>query len=62
MAYVAREDRRLQLFLRAASKSVIRDRDYLLGYTIGEFYNEMSLFIEETETKVRHLEEMRRKK
>ncbi len=50
------------MFLRAVSKGVLRERDYLLNYTIGEFYNEMSLFIEETENKIRQIEEMKRRK
>jgi hypothetical protein len=35
--------------MRAITKGVLSERDLLLSYTIGEFYNEMSLFIQEQE-------------
>lgn len=51
MDTVAKRDRKLQLFMRAIANSSIVERDRLLTYSIGEFYNEMSLFIEEQERK-----------
>jgi len=50
---MAISDRKQQLFIRQITGGVLSERDLLLSYTIGEFYNEMSLFIEEGETKKR---------
>lgn len=41
----------MQLFIRAITNGVLSERDLLLNYTIGEFYNEMSLFLEEQKQK-----------
>lgn len=49
------------MFIRAITEGVLSERDRLLTYTIGEFYNEMSLFIEESEIKKKQADEMRRK-
>lgn len=46
----------------AVVNGVLSERDYLLGYTMGEYYNEMSLFIEIQEIKKKQIEEMKRKK
>ena len=46
--------------MRAISEGVISERDRLLSYTIGEYYNEMSLFIEEQEKKKKEAEEYKR--
>jgi len=54
-------ERKQQLFIRAITGGVISERDLLLSYTIGEFYNEMSLFIEEQELKKKQQEEYSRK-
>lgn len=48
--------------MRAVTKGDIIQRDRLLTYTIGEFYNEMSLFIEEKEREQKAIEEMKKKK
>lgn len=53
--------RKTQLFIRAITKGVISERDLLLSYTTGEFYNEMSLFIEEEQIKKKAFEESKRK-
>lgn len=53
---IAKEERQLQLLLRAIAKGVVSERDRLLGYTIGEVYQELSLFIEEGELRQRALE------
>lgn len=62
MEYVSRQDRRQQLFIRAVTNGVLSERDYLLCYTVAEFYNEMSLFIEETEKREKALKEAYEKK
>jgi hypothetical protein len=48
--------------LRAISEGVISERDRLLNYTIGEFYNEQSLFIEEQEKLKQQTEKLKAKK
>jgi hypothetical protein len=63
---MAVRDRKQQLFIRQITEGILSERDLLLSYTIGEFYNEMSLFIEEGETKKAILkkqeEELRRRR
>jgi len=54
-------DRKQQLFIRAITNGVLSERDLLLSYFIGEFYNEMSLFIEEQEMKKKALDEAKAK-
>lgn len=56
-----REQRRSQLFARAVTNGVPSERDLLLNYSIGEFYNEMSLFIEENEKKKEEFERLKNK-
>ncbi len=60
MEAAARVDRRAQLFIRAVTHGVLSERDRLLTYTIAEFFNEMSLFIEEEEKKAKAYEDARR--
>lgn len=45
-AYLARKE---QKFIRHLTKGVLSERDLLLSYAVGEFFSEMSLFIEEGE-------------
>lgn len=45
------------MFIRYITKGVLSERDLLLSYTVGEFYNEMSLFIEEQEREKKALAE-----
>ena len=37
------------------------ERDRLLAYTLGEFYQDLSLFIEEGEQRKKHLEKLTKK-
>lgn len=62
MGYSARQERREQLFIRAVTNGVLSERDYLLSYTISEFFNERSLFIEESEKKMKAAMEQSRKR
>lgn len=39
---------------------VLSERDRLLQYTVGEFYQELSLFIEEAETRKKQLDKMKK--
>jgi hypothetical protein len=40
---------------------VISERDRLLQYGVGEFYQELSLFIEESETRKKYLDNLKKK-
>lgn len=46
---------------RAITNGVISERDRLLGYTIGEVYQEMSLFIQEQQMQKKELEKITKK-
>jgi hypothetical protein len=46
----------MQLMMRSIVSGVISERDRILQYTIGEFYQELSLFIQEVETKNKEIE------
>ena len=50
----------MQLMARAVVGGVISERDRLFEYTIGEFFQELSLFLSEVETKNRELENMKK--
>jgi hypothetical protein len=58
----ANQARKLQLFIRAITDGVLSERDLLLNYTVAEFYNEQSLFIEEQEKIKQELEKNKVKK
>lgn len=51
----------MHLMARAITGGVISERDRLFSYTIGEFYQELSLFIQEQETKQKEYEKMNKK-
>lgn len=51
----------MQLMLRSITNGVISERDRLLEYSIGELYQELSLFIQETEQKNKELEKLNKK-
>lgn len=57
----AKADHSLQMFLRQIANGVPSERDRLLEYTIGEIYNEMSLFVEEVDLKNAALEKIKNK-
>ena len=57
----ANQERKQQLFLRGMTNGVLMERDRLLSYTVGEFYSEMSLFIEECEQREKEYEKMKNK-
>jgi hypothetical protein len=58
----ANADVKQQLFMRAMASGLLAERDRLLTYTMGEFYQEMSLFITECEEKNRELEKLKNKR
>jgi hypothetical protein len=48
----------MQLLIRGMTEGVLSERDRLLQYTIGEFYQELSLFIEECDKKKKYLDSL----
>lgn len=58
---IARHERKLQLLIRGMTEGVLSERDRLLQYNIGEFYQELSLFIEEGEIRQKALDKITKK-
>lgn len=58
---IARHERKLQLLIRGMTEGVLSERDRLLQYNIGEFYQELSLFIEEGEIRQKALDKLTKK-
>jgi hypothetical protein len=52
----------MQLMMRSITGGVISERDRLFQYTTGEFYQELSLFIQEQETRNKEIEKLNRNK
>lgn len=48
----------MQLMMRSITGGIISERDRLFQYTTGEYYQELSLFITETEQKNKELEKI----
>lgn len=48
----------MQLMARSITGGVISERDRLFQYTTGEYYQELSLFIQEIEAKNRETEKL----
>jgi len=44
--------------MRGITDGVLSERDRLLQYTVGEFYQELSLFLEEVERKEKQLKKL----
>lgn len=51
----------MQLLLRGMADGVVSERDRLLHYTVGEFYQELSLFLEESQRREKQLEDLKTK-
>ncbi len=51
----------MQLMLRSMANGVISERDRLLEYSLAEFYQELSLFLTEAETRKKEIEKMKQK-
>lgn len=58
---IGRDERQQQLLLRTMTDGVPSERDRLLRYSIAELYQELSLFIEESERQKKQLDELRNK-
>jgi hypothetical protein len=54
----AKGERQMLLMQRSITGGVISERDRLLSYTVGEFMQELSLFITEVEIKNKELEKI----
>lgn len=51
----------MMLMQRSIANGSIVERDLLLQYSVGEFYQELSLFIQETELKNKELDRITKK-
>lgn len=51
----------MQLMARSITNGVLSERDRLFEYSVGEFFQEMSLFIQEVETHNSELEKLKEK-
>lgn len=58
MQGIADSERNMQLMIRAIAKGSLSDRDRLFEYTIGEFYQELSLYLQESEQKKKETDEL----
>jgi hypothetical protein len=59
---IAQHERKLQMLMRGMTDGVISERDRLQQYTIGEFYQELSLFLEECAKKKIQLDKLTKPK
>ena len=51
----------MQLMARSITAGVLSERDRLFEYSTGEYYQELSLFIQEIETKNKEIEKAYKK-
>lgn len=58
MQKAADAERNMQLMARSITDGVLSERDRLFDYTVGEYFQEMSLFIQEVETRNAELEKI----
>lgn len=49
------------LMQRSLVDGVLSERDRLLQYTVGEFFQELSLFLQEVEQRNKELEKLKQK-
>lgn len=61
MQKAADAERQMMLMQRAIVNGVISERDRLLQYTVGEFFTELSLFIQEVDTRNKEIEKIGKK-
>lgn len=47
--------------MRGMAEGVISERDRLLQYTVGEFYQELSLYVEEADARKKYLDKLNKK-
>jgi len=57
---ITRHERKLQLLIRGMADGVVSERDRLLQYSVGEFYQELSLFIEEGVARQKYLDKLKK--
>lgn len=58
MADTVKNERKLQLLMRGMTGGKLSERDRLLRYTVGEFYQELSLFIQEGEERKKYIDKL----
>lgn len=51
----------MMLMQRSLVDGVLSERDRLLQYTVGEFFQELSLFLQEVEQRNKELEKLKKK-
>jgi hypothetical protein len=56
----SQDERSTQLLIRSIANGSITDRDRLLEYSVGEFYQEMSFFFSEVELKNKELKKLKK--
>lgn len=59
LADAIKHERKLQLLMRGMTEGSLSERDRLLQYTVGEFYQELSLFIQEGEERKKALDKLK---
>lgn len=47
--------------MRGITEGKLSERDRLLQYSVGEFYQELSLFVEESEARKKYLDSLKNK-
>lgn len=52
----------MQIMARSITAGVLSERDRLFEYSTGEYYQELSLFIQEVETRNAEVEKLYKKK
>lgn len=57
----SKNERKLQLLMRGMTEGRLSERDRLLQYYVGEFYQELSLFITEGEERKKYLDKLKKK-
>jgi hypothetical protein len=57
----SKNERKLQLLMRGMTEGRLSERDRLLQYSVGEFYQELSLFITEGEERKKYLDKLKKK-
>lgn len=48
------------MFIRTVTNGVLSERDRLLNYTVGSFYNELKLFLLESDLKQKQIESIKK--
>ena len=60
MQKAANSERNMQLMMRSMTSGILSERDLLLQYSLGEFMQELSLFLQECEARKKELEKVKK--